>query len=142
MPYKGTAPALNDLIAGHVDFMFNGAVIVLRAAQGGKARILAVATEKRVAALPDIPTMIEAGVPDFVSDTWNALSAPPKTPAADRRQAQRRGQQSDEGPGTPRSVTENSDLPRRRQPAEMSAFIKEETRRWSEVIHNAGIQPA
>ncbi len=48
---------------------------------GGKARILAVTTDKRIAALPEIPTMIELGLKDFVSDTWNAMAAPPKTPA-------------------------------------------------------------
>ena len=49
--------------------------------EGGKARILAVTTDKRLELLPNIPTMIEAGVPNFISDTWNAISAPPKTPA-------------------------------------------------------------
>jgi tripartite-type tricarboxylate transporter receptor subunit TctC len=53
----------------------------IRLHQGGKARILAVTTEKRIAALPDIPTMGEVGLKDFISDTWNAISAPPKTPA-------------------------------------------------------------
>ena len=49
--------------------------------EGGKAPLLAVTTEKRIAALPDIPTMREAGLKDFISDTWNAIAAPPKTPA-------------------------------------------------------------
>src|ERR1700731_3590373 len=81
VPYKGTAPALNDIMAGQVDFIFMELSSAVRLHQGGNDRILAVATDKRLDSLPDIPTMMEAGVPNFVSDTWNALSAPPKTPA-------------------------------------------------------------
>src|SRR5579871_2253728 len=76
VPYKGTAPALNDLLAGQVDFIFMELSSAVKLHQGGNARILGVATDKRLESLPDIPTMIEAGVPNFVSDTWNALSAP------------------------------------------------------------------
>lgn len=82
IPYRGTAPALNDLIGGHVHVFFNELATSIEQHKAGKARILAVTTEKRLAELPDIPTMIEAGLPGFVSDTWNAISAPPKTPPA------------------------------------------------------------
>jgi tripartite-type tricarboxylate transporter receptor subunit TctC len=82
VPYKGTAPALNDLVAGHVDLIFMQIEAAIKLHQGGKARILAVTTEKRVATLPDIPTMGEVGLKDFISDTWNAINAPPKTPVA------------------------------------------------------------
>ena len=81
VPYKGTGPALNDLVAGHVDLIFMQYEAAIKLHEGGRARILAVTTEKRIAALPDIPTMAELGLKDFVSDTWNAISAPPKTPA-------------------------------------------------------------
>ena len=78
---RGTAPALNDLLAGNVDMMFNELATSIGLQMTGKARILAVTVAKRVPSLPDIPTMEEAGVPDFISDTWHALTAPPKTPA-------------------------------------------------------------
>ena len=81
VPYKGTGPALNDIVAGHVDLIFMQLEAAIKLHEGGKARILAVTTEKRIAALPDIPTMGEVGLKDFISDTWNAISAPPKTPA-------------------------------------------------------------
>ena len=80
VPYKGTAPALNDLIAGHVDLMFTEVASTLELHRAGKARILAVAALQRSPLLPEVPTLIEAGVTDFVSGTWNAISAPPKTP--------------------------------------------------------------
>jgi len=82
VPYRGTGPALNDLVAGHVDLIFMELSAAHKLHEAGKARILAVATDKRLDILPGIPTMIEAGVPNFISDTWNAISAPPKTPAA------------------------------------------------------------
>ena len=80
VPYKGTGPALIDIAAGHVDLIFMQLEAAMKLHEGGKARILAVTTEKRIAALPDIPTMGEAGLKDFISDTWNAMAAPPKTP--------------------------------------------------------------
>jgi tripartite-type tricarboxylate transporter receptor subunit TctC len=81
IPYRGTAPAINDLLGGHVDLFFNELATSLELHKSGKAKILAVATEKRIPELADIPTMNEAGLPGFISDTWNAISAPPKTPA-------------------------------------------------------------
>jgi tripartite-type tricarboxylate transporter receptor subunit TctC len=81
VPYRGTAPALNDLLGGHVDVFFNELATSVEQHKAGKARILAVTTAKRLAELPDIPTMSESGLPNFISDTWNAISAPPKTPA-------------------------------------------------------------
>ena len=82
VPYRGTAPALNDLLGGHVDVFFNELATSVEQHKAGKARILAVTTAKRLAELPDIPTLAESGLPNFVSDTWNAISAPPKTPPA------------------------------------------------------------
>lgn len=82
VPYKGTAPALNDLIAGHVDVTFIQVSASYPLHQAGKARILLAATEKRIPTIPDIPTFAELGVPGIISRTWNALSAPPKTPRA------------------------------------------------------------
>ena len=82
VPYKGTAPALNDLIAGHVDVTFIQVSASYPLHKAGKARILLAATEKRIDVIPDIPTFVEFGVPGIISRTWNALSAPPKTPPA------------------------------------------------------------
>jgi tripartite-type tricarboxylate transporter receptor subunit TctC len=80
VPYKGNSPAMVDLIGGQIDFMFdNGAVSWI---QGGKVRGLAVAAERRLAALPDIPTFAELGWPDVQLNTWFGLAAPKGTPAA------------------------------------------------------------
>src|SRR6185295_15358514 len=82
VPYRGTAPAVNDLVGGHVDLFFNELATSIELHKGKRAKLLAVTSEKRIPELPDVPTMIEAGVPGFVSDTWNAISAPPGTPKA------------------------------------------------------------
>jgi tripartite-type tricarboxylate transporter receptor subunit TctC len=139
VPYKGTGPALIDIAAGHVDLIFMQLEAAIKLHQGGKARILAVTTEKRIPALPDIPTMAEAGLKDFISDTWNALSAPPKTPKSiveklnaavndamksPEVQEQYRKQLLQLGGGTPQHMAE---------------VMKEDTDRWSEVIREAKI---
>jgi tripartite-type tricarboxylate transporter receptor subunit TctC len=83
IPYRGTAPALTDLIAGVVDLMFVDVTAVLSLQQAGKARILAIASQKRLAFdLPDVPTFEELGFSGFFSAAWNAITAPPKTPEA------------------------------------------------------------
>jgi tripartite-type tricarboxylate transporter receptor subunit TctC len=79
VPYKGTAVALTDLVAGHVDLSFIQFSAVHELHRSGKARVLAIAADKRAEILPEIPTMAEAGLPEVVSETWNAISAPPKT---------------------------------------------------------------
>jgi tripartite-type tricarboxylate transporter receptor subunit TctC len=141
VPYKGTAPALNDLIAGQVDFIFMELSSAVKLHQGGNARILAIATDKRLESLPDIPTMIEAGVPNFVSDTWNALSAPPKTPASIVGKLNQAVNDIIAAPETKQQFETLNLLPAGGSPADMGNFVKEETRRWSGVIHRAGIQP-
>jgi len=82
VPYRGTAPAINDLMGGHVDAFFNEFSTSMEMHKSGKVRILAVTTPARVPELPSVPTLQEAGLTGFTSDTWNAISAPPRTPAA------------------------------------------------------------
>jgi tripartite-type tricarboxylate transporter receptor subunit TctC len=80
VPYKGTAPALNDLLAGNVDLMFDNLVSSLPFVRADKLRALAIGSAARSAALPDVPTLIESGFPDFESTAWFALVAPARTP--------------------------------------------------------------
>jgi tripartite-type tricarboxylate transporter receptor subunit TctC len=81
VPYKGsTSGVLTDVIAGHLDLSFIQFSAVHELQQNGKLAVLAVATDRRLEVLPDVPTMAEAGFPEVVSETWNAISAPPRTP--------------------------------------------------------------
>jgi len=141
VPYRGTGPALNDLVAGHVDFIFMELASAYKLHTGGRARILASTTEKRLDALPDIPTFAEVGVPGLISDTWNALSAPPKTPAAivlKLNQAVNAILQEDD---TKARFRELSLLPAGGSPDDMAKLKRAETERWSKVIREAGIEP-
>jgi tripartite-type tricarboxylate transporter receptor subunit TctC len=80
VPYKGTSPAMNDLVGGHISFMFDNLASSLPQHRGGTLKILAVCTPERSPYLPDVPTMSEAGLPGFVSVAWFGLVAPPGTP--------------------------------------------------------------
>jgi len=113
----------------------------VRLHQSGNARILAVATDQRLASLPDIPTMIEVGVPGFVSDTWNAISAPPKTPAPIVNKLNQAVNEIIATPEVKKQFEELSLLPAGGSPADMGKFVRQETARWTEVIRRAGIQP-
>jgi tripartite-type tricarboxylate transporter receptor subunit TctC len=81
VPYRGALPALNDLIAGHVDMFFDTATTSVPLYRGGQLKIIAVGSAKRIPALAEVPTMEESGLPGFRSVTWFALAAPPGTPA-------------------------------------------------------------
>jgi tripartite-type tricarboxylate transporter receptor subunit TctC len=141
VPYRGTAPALNDLVAGHVDLIFMELSAAYKLHEGGKAKILATATDKRLELLPDTPTLIEAGVPSFVSDTWNAISAPPKTPAPIIAKLNWNINEILEEPETKARFRDLNLTPAGGSPQDMARLKKEETERWSRVIRNAGIQP-
>jgi tripartite-type tricarboxylate transporter receptor subunit TctC len=141
VPYKGTAPALNDLLAGNVDMMFGELATSLQLHNAGTARLLAVATKQRVASAPDIPTLEEAGVPGCISDTWNALTAPPGTPDAVIAKLNDAANKAMKDPDLLDHFKKLSLTPGGGTPAEMSAFLKGETQRWGEVIRAAGIQP-
>ena len=141
VPYRGTGPALNDLVAGHVDLIFMELSAAYKLHQGGKARILAVATDKRLDLLPEVPTLIEAGVPNFISDTWNALSAPPKTPAPIIAKLNRAVNDIINEPDTKARFRALNLTPVGGSPQDMAKLKKEETERWSKVIRDAGIEP-
>jgi tripartite-type tricarboxylate transporter receptor subunit TctC len=141
VPYKGTAPALNDLLAGNVDLMFNELASSIELDKSGRARILAVTVNHRVAALPNIPTLEEAGVKGCDSDTWHALTAPPKTPADIVAKLNAAANKAMTDPDLLARYNQLSISPGNSTPAEAAAFIKSETARWSEVIRDAGIKP-
>jgi tripartite-type tricarboxylate transporter receptor subunit TctC len=141
VPYRGTGPALNDLIAGNVDFFFTEIATAYKLHEGGKCRILAVTAEHRLAVLPDIPTMIEVGVSGLVSDTWNAISAPPKTPAAIVEKLNRTVNGILNEPEMKARFKKLNLLAGGGSPAYMARLKKQETERWGAVIRQAGIEP-
>jgi tripartite-type tricarboxylate transporter receptor subunit TctC len=140
VPYKGTAPALNDIIASHVDFIFMELASAIKLHQADKARILAVATDKRIPDLPDIPTLDEAGVKGFESGTWNALVAPPKTPAAIVLKLNKAVNEVLRSPAAQDHFSKINLHAAGGSPADAAAFIKKETEVWGGVIKDAHVE--
>jgi tripartite-type tricarboxylate transporter receptor subunit TctC len=139
VPYKGTAPALTDLLGGQVDLMFDNLGSSLAHIRTGKLRALGVGSVKRVASLPDVPTIAESGLPKFQSVTWFAIMAPPKTPAAIVTRVSTAVSDVLKHPDVIKRFEELSAEPLGGTPAETAAFIQEEVVRWREVIRTAGV---
>jgi tripartite-type tricarboxylate transporter receptor subunit TctC len=139
VPYRGTAPAINDLIGSHVDLMFNELATSIELHKGGRARLLAVTTEKRIPELADIPTMIESGVPRFISDTWNAISAPPKTPAPIVAKLNAAINQVLQDPDVKAHYARLHLTAVGGTPANMARIVKDDTARWGAVIKSAKV---
>jgi tripartite-type tricarboxylate transporter receptor subunit TctC len=140
VPYKGTAPALTDIIASHVDFIFMELASAIKLHQSGKAHILAVATNKRISTLPDIPTLDEAGVKGFESGTWNAIVAPPKTPPAIVAKLSKAVNEVLQSPQAQDHFNKINLHAAGGTPAEAAAFIKKETVTWGGVIKDAHVE--
>ncbi len=141
VPYRGTGPALNDIVAGHVDLIFMELSSAHKLHDAGKARILAVATDKRLDIMPDIPTLNELGLPNFISDTWNAISAPPKTPRPIIAKLNKTINDIINEPETKAKFRALNLMAAGGSPEDMARLKKEETERWSKVIRQAGIKP-
>lgn len=139
VPYKGTAPALNDIVAGHVDMIFMELASAIKLHEAGRARILAVATAQRIDTLPDIPTLMEAGVKDFESGTWNAIAAPPKTPPAVIAKLNAAINDVLKSPEAQAHFAAINLHAAGGSAAEAGAFIRKETRVWGDVIKAAGV---
>jgi len=139
VPYRGTAATVNDLIAGHLDLLFMQIDAVREHYQAGKIKMLAVTTRERVLAVKEVPTAIEAGVPDFTSDTWNAIVAPPKTPALIVTRLNRAIVTVLKRDDVTEHLQKLNMQPIGGKPDDIRKFIADETARWGEVIRAAGI---
>ena len=141
VPYKGTSPALNDLVAGHVDSSFIVLSSANELAQAGKLRILAVTTDKRVDVLPNVPTMAEIGYPKLISSTWNAISAPPRTPSEVLVRLNAAINEALQDPQVRNRFQELQLITAGGSLSETKALIERERLQWGEVVRAAGIQP-
>jgi tripartite-type tricarboxylate transporter receptor subunit TctC len=139
VPYKGTAPGLAALLAGEVDIMFDNLGVTVPQIRAGRLRALAVASEKRAAALPDVPAMAEF-YPGFLSIAWFCIAAPPKTPTAIAEKLSAAIVESLKLPDVAARLANLSAEPVASTPAGMATIMKEDTERWREVIRAAGVK--
>ncbi|MES2183662.1 MAG: tripartite tricarboxylate transporter substrate binding protein [Pseudomonadota bacterium] len=139
VPYKGTAPALVDLIGGQVDLFFDNLSSSLPFHQAGKLHILAIADEQRARALPDVPTFAEQKLPAMNAVTWFAVVAPPGTPAATVAFTQKAIADVLALPDVKQKFAEQGAEPRGWDSAQTGRFIQAESDKWNKVIKSANV---
>jgi tripartite-type tricarboxylate transporter receptor subunit TctC len=139
VPYKGTAPALKDLLAGQVDLMFDNLGVSLPHVRAGKLKVLAVGSEGRFAGLPEVPAMSEV-LPGFVSIAWFGVVAPPKTSPAIAAKLSAAIAEALKLPDVRERLANLSAAPIGSTPAETAAFMKQETERYRAIIRSAGVK--
>jgi tripartite-type tricarboxylate transporter receptor subunit TctC len=140
VPYKGGPPAMNDLIAGHVQMTFGNIVNYLAQARSGKLRALAVTSEKRTPQAQDIPTMVESGLPGFVTGTWFGLQAPAHTPKAIVSRLNATCNKLLQNPQLPKRLAGEGADPIGGTPEQFVGHIRTELERWGKVIRAANIR--
>jgi tripartite-type tricarboxylate transporter receptor subunit TctC len=139
VPYKGTGPAVADLLAGQVEVMFLEYANAGPHVRAGKLKLIAVGSEKRHPLLPDVPALNEL-VPGFVSANWTAVVAPPGTPPAIARQLSATMAEILKQPDVAKQLQDLNNDPIGSTPEQMAAFVRQESARWSQVVRKAGIK--
>jgi len=144
VPYKGSAPAMNDLVAGQIDSMCDLAPTVVPQVQGGKIRALLVSLANRAETTPDVPTSREAGLPAYLFQGWNAIFAPEGTPKAaiDKLSAALLAALAD--PAVQKRIADVGAIPApaaEATPDALRKFLSNEIATWEKVITEAGISP-
>jgi tripartite-type tricarboxylate transporter receptor subunit TctC len=140
VPYKGTAPAVTDLVAGQIQLMFTGVPAVMAQVKAGQLRALAVSSPHRVKAVPDLPTVAESGYPGFEADQWYGVVAPANTPPDIIAKL---NQQINKTLGTPEiaSRLESEGAEATPNPPQVFAdLITSEIKRWRTVIEKGGVK--
>ena len=138
-PYKGSGPALLDLIGGTMDLMFDNLPSALPQVKAGKLVALAVTSSERSAALPEVPTVAEAGpVKGFEATSWFGLLAPAGTPADIVQRVQQESAKALASPALKERLLSQGAIPGGTSPAEFGRFIAAETKKWAAVVKASG----
>ena len=138
VPYRGSAPALNDLVAGNVDCMFDNLGVSLQLVKAGNLKLLAVASPTRIASLPDVPAIAET-LPGFASVTWYAVVAPPGTAAAIVDKVNAGINEALRDPDIQKRLADLSAEPVGGTPQATEAYLKREAERWKKVDVSAHV---
>jgi tripartite-type tricarboxylate transporter receptor subunit TctC len=139
-PYTGAAPAVNDLLGGHVQMMFADVPVLLGNIQAGKLRALAIGSRTRIANLPDVATTAELGMPQVEADNWYGLVAPAATPQPVLAKLQSAAADALRSAEVKDKLAAQSVIAVGNSSAEFSAYVKSEIDRWGKVIAAAGIK--
>ena len=140
VPYKGNAPALADLVGGHVDMAFNGLTSVMPFIKSGRLRVLGVTSIGRTAALPEVPTFDEQGLKGFQAVAWNGLSAPARTPKDAIARIQETSSRIVKSPELAEQLKRDGSDPVGSTTAEFVAHLRDEVVKWKKVLDRAGIK--
>src|SRR5690606_36184908 len=138
IPYRGAGPALQDLIAGNVDVMFDGLGSSAQHLRANRIRALAVAAPKRVPAFPDVPTTAEAGLPDYQVSTWYGLWAAKGTPKEIVDRMYNEVVKALESPELRKVWNSNGSETAPMKQDEFQRFVNSEIKRWAEVAKKSG----
>lgn len=139
IPYKGLAPALTDLLSGEVQVMFSSAVAMLPQVKAGKLRAIAMTGARRSPAIPDIPTVAEAGVPGYETGSWYGIVVPAGTPRAAIDRLSKEIIAIVRAPEITSRLNDEAVIPVGSTPAEFSTHIRNELTRWAKTIKQAGL---
>ena len=140
VPYKGTAPALTDLLGGQIAVILTGLPPVLQHVKSGKLRILGVASRERLAAFPEIPTIAESGVPGFEATQWYGLLVPAATPKDIVAKIQRDTAAALRDPAVNERLASEGAEPVGNTPEQFGTFIRSEIELWGKVIRATGMK--
>ena len=140
VPYKGTGPNLIDLVAGRTQATSAGTPPLMPHVKSGKLRVIAVGTPKRLASLPDVPTVAEQGYPGFETSQWYGLNAPAKTPPAIVKRLADEAAKAAKTPALLQRFAAEDAEAVGSSPEEYAAFIAKEQARWKDVIQRAGVK--
>jgi tripartite-type tricarboxylate transporter receptor subunit TctC len=139
VPYRGMAPAYNDLVGGHLDIMFVDYGGTLALHETGALRIIATSEKHRLKGIPDVPTLAESGLPDVRTSIFWALMAPPKTPAAIRAKLNNTIRDIQDGPEFVALLEGLKAEPVKFDTREMGDYLKSESKLWTDVIRTANV---
>lgn len=141
VPYKGTGPALTDVMGGHIDGMVTAIPGMLAAARSGRLRVLAVTSDKRAGTLPEVPTAIEQGYKDFVVVNWYAIVAPAGMAAAPLDALHKAVVTTTAAPGVREKLLSSGVDPKTdASPASFAAYLGAEFERWGTVVRQTGVR--
>ena len=138
IPYKGAGPALQDLIAGNVDMLFDGLGSSAQHIKGGRIKALMVAGAKRNPAFPDVPSAAECGLPDFTVTTWYGLWAPKGTPPEIVNKLSQAAQEALKKPEVVAQYQRMGAEPVGSSPQEFQAYMRSEEKKWAEIVKRSG----